>query len=79
MIEVNSDDKQSCQSSEEEEKVHNDDSLINNNNDNNEELLVAPLILCFDDLQYYDALSFYIIKLLLKNFTRVLVIGLSRD
>jgi hypothetical protein len=30
-------------------------------------------------MQYYDALTFQIVKMLLKNFTRLMAIGLVRD
>jgi hypothetical protein len=37
------------------------------------------VILCLDDMQYYDMISFSVIKMLMKNFTRVMVIGIMRD
>lgn len=34
----------------------------------NNSYIIAPVLLCFDDMQYYDELSFKVIKLIAKNF-----------
>lgn len=40
---------------------------------------VAPILLCLDDMQNYDELSFKIVKMVLRRYERVMVVGLVRD
>jgi adenylate cyclase 10 len=41
--------------------------------------IIAPILFCFDDMQNFDELSFIMIRLIIKSFERVLMIGLLRD
>ena len=41
--------------------------------------LIAPAIFCFEDMQNYDETTFYLLAALVKNFSRIFIIGLIRD
>jgi adenylate cyclase 10 len=41
--------------------------------------VIAPLLFCLDDLHNYDDLSFRMMKLILKQFSPVMCIGVIRD
>lgn len=38
----------------------------------------SPLILVFDDLQNMDEISFYLVKVILKYFSNIMVLGVVR-
>lgn len=40
---------------------------------------IAPAILCCEDMQNYDALTFNVLKSIIKNYNRLFVIGMVRD
>ncbi|CAD8100738.1 unnamed protein product [Paramecium sonneborni] len=52
---------------------------INSNDLSSDKIDVPPIIIVLDDMQYYDQLSFYLIKTIIKKFNRILVIGITRD
>ena len=41
--------------------------------------LVAPAIFCFEDMQSYDEITFYLLRAIMKNFSRIYLLGLVRD
>ncbi|CAD8172324.1 unnamed protein product [Paramecium pentaurelia] len=41
--------------------------------------IICPVILCLDDMQNYDNLTFKIISLMIKTYDRIQVLGLYRD
>ena len=41
--------------------------------------IVAPVIMCFEDMQDYDQMTFCLLKSIVKNFNWIFVIGCVRD
>ncbi|CAD8086258.1 unnamed protein product [Paramecium primaurelia] len=52
---------------------------VNSNDLSSDKVDVPPIIIILDDFQYYDQLSFYLIKTIIKKFNRILIIGITRD
>ena len=41
--------------------------------------IICPVVLCLDDMQNYDAMTFKLLSLMIRTYDRIMVLGQYRD